>query len=432
METVLRIKTILPVLFILLLLALPATGQEKAESMAENQAPQILTTDLTRKQISKESSKSVSFVIIDDDNITQIFINGEPVQFSPGKSVVVNRIFVFKPGKTVIKVAAIDEAGNKREKEYLVGFNLADGAQLAPETEEKQAPRLFWKTVFGISLETDDNPSNDLSLPISLGDLEITGVIPDSEQPDQRTNLKGTLILVYDNLSAFFGATRTTYSKSENDYLNSQAIYFGAGYAMPLSAGRKFVLNFLALDINIGGNNYSQNMGLSPGLQFNSKDEEGTYKHLLGIDYSIKNFAASGVSNGSQMVLKWVYDSLDAEKLDSYHRTFAYGTNDNGTDASQTTFFSFDYDWQNRWQSGFKWDLGMGFQHKTYKNEIPLTSETPLGSKRVDIPIRLSTGMGWHISDDWNLMYNYKYTFNLSNKTPYVRSIHGLTLNGAF
>ncbi len=425
-----RINSILLILLFLSLTTQPIIGQEKKENTAENPAPQILTTDLTRKQISKTTTKSVSFVIIDDDNIEQISINGEPVEFSPAKSVVVNRKFVFKPGRTVIQVVAVDEAGNQRKKEYLVGFGLKEGAQMAPA--EKKPPKLFIKTVFGISLESDDNPSNDLSLPISIGDLEITGVIPDSEQPDQRTNLKGTLILAYKNYSAFFGATRTTYGKSENDYLNSQAIYVGAGYTSPLSANRKLILNFMILDINVGGDNYSQNIGLSPGLQFNSKDAEGSYKHLLGIDYTTKNFAATGVSNGSQIILKWVYDSLDAEKVDSYHRTFAYGSNDNGTDASKVTFFKFDYDWRNRWPSEFKWDLGFGIQHKTYKNEIPLSSDTPLGSKRVDLPIRFSTGMGWHINNDWNLMYNYKYTFNLSNKTPYVRSIQGLVLNGAF
>jgi len=29
-------------------------------------------------------------------------------------------------------------------------------------------------------------------------------------------------------------------------------------------------------------------------------------------------------------------------------------------------------------------------------------------------------------------MYNYDYVFNLSNKTPYVREIHGLYLSGNF
>ncbi|MBT4090662.1 MAG: hypothetical protein HN580_24020 [Deltaproteobacteria bacterium] len=425
-----RINTILIILLFLMLITQPTAGQETTGNTAKSQAPQILTTDLTYKQISKTRTKSVSFVIIDDDNINQIFINDNPVAFSPAKSVVINRKFVFNPGKTIIKVVAIDAAGNQREKTFLVGFGLKEGVQLAPAEEKK--PELFIKTVFGVSLENDDNPSNDLSLPISVGDLEITGVIPDGEQPDQRSNLKGTLILVYKNLSGFVGATRTNYSKPENEYLSSQAIYLGAGYTSPLSSSRKLVLNFIMMDINVGGDSYSQNIGLSPGLQFNSKDTGGSYKHLLGIDYTIKNFAASGISAGSQMIAKWVYDSQDAEKLDSYHRTFAYGTNDNGTAASKSTFFNFDYDWQNRWTSGLKWDLGFGIQHKTYINDVPLSSDTPLGSKRVDMPIRVSTGMGWHITNDWNLMYNYKYTFNLSNKTPYVRSVHGLTFNGAF
>lgn len=423
-------KPLLPVLSLLVLLIFPAIGGAQDTESTGNEAPQILTADLARKQVLKTETKSVSFVILDEDNIRQVFINNEPVDIFPARSIVINRKFVFKPGKTVIKVVAIDEFGNQREKEFLVGYGLEDGEQL--EDEKKKEKGLFWKVVFGASYENDDNPSNDLSLPVSIGDLEITGVIPDSEQPDTRTNLKGTLILGFGNLSAFFGGTKTTYSKSENDYLNSQAIYFGAGYGFSLSESKKLLLNLIVMDINVGGEDFSQSIGFSPGLQFKSNDKEGSYKHLLGIDYTTKDFASSDVDSGSQAVLKWVYDSLDAEMLDRYHRTFAYGMNDNGTDESKASFFTFDYDWYNRWESGFKWDLGMGMQYKTYENEAPLSSDTALGSKRVDMPIRISTGMGWHFNDDWNAMYNYKYTFNLSNKSPYVRTIHGLTVNGAF
>lgn len=411
--------------------AQPLSSFAQADETPENQAPQILTTDLTRKQIVKEPTKSVSFVIIDDDTIQQVIINDHAVEFFPAKNVVINRRFTFKPGKTIIRVVAVDEAGNRREKEYLVGFGLTDDAKL-PSDQKKKDSTLFWKVVFSTAAETDDNPSNDLSLPISIGDLEITGVIPDSEQPDTRTNYTGTLIVGLGKISAFFGGTRTTYSKAENDYLNSQAIYFGAGLGLPFPNDKKLQLNLMALDINIGGEDFSQNLKFSPGLTIHSKDEEGTYQHLLGIDYTTKDFAAEEVEKGSQLVMKWVYDSTDAEKMDRYHRTFAYGTNDNGTDASEATFLALDYDWYNRWESGFKWDLGFGIQHKTFKNEVPLSSETPLGDKRVDMPIRISTGLGWYFNADWNVMYNYEYTFNLSNKSPYVRNIHGLTLHGGF
>jgi len=427
-EMVLKIKQLLMAGLSAMLLGLPLNAQDGDSAGA---APQILTSDLTVKQLLDEATKTVSFVFIDDDPIHEISINDEAVSFIPGKTVVVNKRFVFKPGKTLIKVVAVDEAGNRREKSYLVGYAIEEGEQAMTEEQEKEGG-LFWQVSFSAALENDDNPSNDLSLPISIGDLEITGVIPDTEQPDQRRVLNGTLVVGVSRFTAFGGASQTTYGKSENEYLNSLAVYFGGGYAQPLSARTKFLLNLIWLDVNVGGEDYSQNMTLSPGLQIVSQDDEGSYKHLIGIDYSTKDFADPDIAAGSQVLLKWVYDSLDADKLDNYHRTFAYGTNDNGTELSKCTYLTFDYDWQNRWESGFKWDLGFGFQHRTYQNEVPLSSETGLGTTRVDLPLRVSTGIGWHFSQSWNLMYDYRYTFNLSNKSPYVRTIHGLTLNGAF
>lgn len=411
-----------------LLIVQPATGQ--AQDGAEA-APQILTSDLTVKQLLSEPTKFVSFVIVDDDTIEEVTINGEPTDFVPGKTVVINKHFNFQPGKTQIKVVAVDEAGNRREKSFLVGYALEEGDAFMAEEKPKERG-FFWKVSFSAAFENDDNPSNDLSLPVSIGDLEISGVIPDSEQPDSRQVINGTLVAGFNQLSAFGGMAQTTYSKSENEYLNSQAIFFGVGYNIPFSPTRKLLLNLLMLDINIGGEDFSQNTKFSPGMEFTSKDDEGSYKHVLGLDVTSKDFANPDVNAGSQMVLKWVYDSTDAEKLDNYHRTFALGTNDNGTDASKCSFATFDYDWKNRWESGFRWDLGFGFQYRNYENEVPLSTETGLGATRTDMPLRLSTGLGWVFNPDWSVMADYRYTFNLSNKSPYVRSISGLTLNGAF
>ena len=91
-----------------------------------------------------------------------------------------------------------------------------------------------------------------------------------------------------------------------------------------------------------------------------------------------------------------------------------------------------DFDWFNKWDSGLLFDIGTGFQYRTYENDIPLSEDTPLGTKRVDIPFRFSAGLGWAFNDQWKAMYNHKYETNLSNKVPYVRNIHGLTVNGQF
>ncbi len=399
-----------------------------------NEPPQILTTDLTRIQVVESPKLSVIFVVVDSDLITDITINDEPVAIESGKSVVVKKDFSFEPGKTLIKIIATDESGNSREKSYLVGYAI-EKTEVTKSADQKDKPAITWNAQGSFAYEIDDNPSNDLSLPISVGDLEIKGVIPDSEQTDSRTVINGTLSMSLGSYAGFFGISRTAYSKSENEYLGSMATFIGGVYTRPLDDTKKLMVNAMILDINVGGEDFGQNITLAPSIGFDSEDKEGAYKHILGLDYTTKSFANSDLSSGSQLLLKWVYDSTDAEKQDNYHRTFAYGMDNNGTDESEVTFFSFDYDWKNKWKSGFKWDLGMGFQHRTYKNDVPLSTETPLGTNRVDLPLRFSTGMGMEFTVDrieMDLMYNYKYTFNLSNKSPYVRSIHGLTLTGAF
>ena len=132
------------------------------------------------------------------------------------------------------------------------------------------------------------------------------------------------------------------------------------------------------------------------------------------------------------MVWKWEYNSLDAEKLDNFRSLIAYGSGNDGTDISKNTYYGLDLDWENRWESGFKWDLGFGIKHINYENEAPLSSETGLGSVRVDLPFRFSNAFGLQFTDNWYAKYTYDYTLNLSNKNIYVRTIQGISVAGAF
>jgi len=401
-----------------------------AVAQEENLAPQILTSDLVRIQEVQEQTKEVSFVIVDSDIIKEVIIDGELQIIEPATTLVIDKTFTFKKGKNLITVVAVDEKGNRIEKSFLVGFQLSS-SQASTDTRKDKA-KLTWKVRAGVDYEIDDNPTLDFSSPIDVEGLDIQGVVPDDEQPDNRQTIRATVMIGWDKITGLAGINQTNYSKSENEFLNSQATYFGAGYRLILDEKKSLLFNFLFLDINVGGGDYSQNQIFSPAFESRFKDNEGFYRHLFGIDYSIKDFADSDLSNGSQLVFKWEYNSLDAERLDNFRSLIAYGSGDEGTDVSKNTYYSMDLDWQNRWESGFRWDLGFGVKYMSYENEAPLSSDTPFGGNRVDFPLRISTAFGLQFTENWYAKYNFEYTLNLSNKNIYVRTIQGLSVVGAF
>ena len=409
---------------LILMMSWTASGQEN------ELAPQILTSDLIRTQTVEEQTKEVSFVIVDSDNIVEVSIDGEPQVFEPNSTVVIDKTFTFKKGKSIITVVAVDEKGNKQEKTYLVGFQVTEDPAMVKA--EKKADKLFWKVQVGMDYEIDDNPTLDFSSPIDVEGLDIQGVVPDNEQPDNRQSVKATLILGLGKIIGIAGINQTTYAKSENEFLNSLAVYLGAGYRITLDNTRSLLLNFLFLDINVGTGDYSQNQIFSPAFQSSYKDSDGFYRHLFGLDYTIKSFADSNLSAGNQMVWKWEYNSLDAERLDNFKSLIAYGSGNDGTDISKNTYYGIDLDWENRWESGFKWDLGFGLKYINYENEPPLSSEAGLGSVRVDLPFRFSNAFGLQFTDNWYAKFTYDYTLNLSNKNIYVRTIQGISVAGAF
>jgi hypothetical protein len=398
-------------------------------AQSNGKPPQILTSDLMRKQIIETPTILVTFVFIDNDNITYVEINGEEEDITPDKTIVVRKKFTFFPGRTLIKVKAIDEHGLEMEKHYLVGFETEDEGLLM---EEDKKDSFFWSASINLKYEYDDNPTNDASLPIKVGDLDLQGVIDDDEQPDYRKVFGGTLSAKYGSFSTSFGGIETTYNKPDNDFLNSRAIFIGLGFRTALTDSIHYQLNYLYLDININKYDYSSNQKIDTGFQFANKDSDGYYNHYLGISYLEKDFAAADQEKGSQSSINWTYDSLDAESLDLFRSNIAYGNSSDGNEDSEFTYSNWDFDWFNRWEAGFKWDLGFGFQQRQYKYAKPLSTETPFGEKRVDIPIRFSNGFGWHFNDKWQAMFNYRYVFNLSNKSPYVRTIYGLSVNGTF
>lgn len=422
-------KTKIALIIFLLMMSFYSTAYSEEQEISKNDPPQILTSDLALKQMIEDPVKVVSFVIVDSDNITEVTINGEKQEFMPAPVVEITKKFRFNPGRTLIEVVATDEAGNMRGKTFLVG--LGEGIKLGLE-EEKKPPRFLWKANFGFNYESDSNPTLDISTPIEIAGLDLQGVVLDEEQTDIRTTGNVLFSGGYGNLFGYLGGAVSKYSKKDNELLNSEAVFTGIGYYIPFSKTSNILLNGQFIDINVGEADYSQNGTLSTGVEFKKDNEKGIRKHLFAIDYTHKDFAAKERDTGSQSEFKYKFNSLDAEKLDDFQFKFVAGSGDDGIEVSENTFVEMDFDWFNKWEMGLKFDIGFGMAYRNYKNDIPLTTQTFLGVTRVDAPLRFSTGLGWEFPFNLKLMYNFEYTFNLSNDLPYVRIIHGLFLSYEF
>ena len=198
---------------------IPSVSVSAQDPLASQEAPQILTTDLKRRQTSNEVQLPVSWVIYDDDLIQEILINGKPVKFAKSQTVVINRLLNLKPGKNLISVTATDSEQNLRTRRYLVLYAKELGQ--APESplpheedHKKDKPKFSWKIVAGLKYENDSNPSQDIGIPVKIGDIEIQGVIDDSQQAVTRISQNLIALLSYGTINAFIGVNQTGYSKS--------------------------------------------------------------------------------------------------------------------------------------------------------------------------------------------------------------------------
>lgn len=401
--------------------AAPAAAQDEAE---ESQAPQILTSDLARRHVLTEDRISVDFVIVDSDNITRVTINGEPQQFTPSDTVLITKEFVFTEDRTVIEVTATDEQGNERTLQYFV---FRPGVQVAAEE-----PGLRYFVRVSLAFEIDDNPSNDLSSPIDIEGVDVEGVVPDDEQEDSRITVQALGGLIGNRWNAFLGVLSQNYSKSENENFNTRMIFLGAGYRFGAPSESSFVVRYLFVDIDIGSFDYSQQHTVTPGFEIVRKDDEGSYRDFFAVDLILKDFAQSAAEDSSQFTLKWEDIELDAAKQDRSRGVLAYGNSTEGFDESEYDFLSYNQDFVNRWDSGFRFDIGWGYQYRSYPNDEPLTEDTPLGDTRVDNLLRFSAGPGWQFNPAWFAKLGYRYVTNISNKSPYVRQIYGVTVQGTF
>lgn len=399
-----------------------------AQEVENKAAPEILTTDLTRRQRVEASQMEASFVIYDEDVVAEVTINGEKQQFIKANTLTINKRLSFQQGLNKVVVEATDEKGNKRSKIYLVAY----GVDLAPEAgaAAKESDAVTWKILGNIQYNNDTNPNNDLGLPIDTGDITVEGQIADDEQADVQTaaNLLG--IVTLGKITGMVGYSQSSYSKEIYESLNSKVMLAGVSYG-PKPSERGFAGRYILLDINLGDEAFAQYHILNAGYQFGRQDtKEGTTRNLFGIVYNYKAFADSDLDAGSTMLLNWEYTNLDTDKLDYFKSVIAFGSGNDGSDATEFSAFMMDFDWSNKWPSGFLQGTGFGMHYKDYPNQEPLTSD--LGANRIDVPIRFSFNLGWAFNSDWSLKFKYDYKVNVSTKNPSYKTITGLQLNGGF
>jgi hypothetical protein len=391
---------------------------------SEEDAPEILSSDLGQTQSVDTNKITATFVFIGSTKVKTVKINGETQTIEPGDTVQVTKTFDLKQSQTVITVSVEDEQGNKRERNYVVNYGAAPAGG---------AKAWSFRGVGEIRYEVDDNPTNDVGLPFTVSGVDVKGVIPVSQRPDMRQTASGTLSATYGGLSFFGGALRQQYEKSINSDLNTTLSYAGAGYRFHVTDATDFITNLIYSNLNIGNADYANLYTLSGAFEIRTGTPQMFKRHTLELDATEKSFVSSSQTSGVIGLAKWDYYRQNPATLTSFESLIQGGNSTEGQKLTDYSFIGGDWDWHIRWNSGFRWDLGTGYQYRSYPNDSSvLTSQSPFASTRVDNLLRVSTGFGWQWNPLWAAMLNYRYLTDLSNKSPYVRDIYGLQIMGGF
>ena len=391
-----------------------------AHAAESEDAPQILSSDLGPTTEVQTSQLTATFVVIGQHPIKSVTINGEAQTFAPGDTVQVTKAFELARGATTISVRAEDDKGNVRERSYLVGFGAAP---VVSKWEVAGSGELRY--------ERDENPTNDVGLPFTVSGIDVKGVIPASQRPDNRETVSANLIGMNGPLSVFGGGLRQQYDKTVNKGLNTTLLYGGAGYRFKMAETTDFVTNLVYSNLGVGDADYATLATVSGAFEFRSTDSKYNRRHLLEADITNKDFKSSGQTDGTIEIFKWDYLRTTPASMSTYNSLLQAGNATEGSKESDYNFFGMDFDWRNRWDSGIRFDIGFGYQYRDFPNDKqPIT--TALGATRVDHLLRASTGLGWQFNPRWATMLEYRYLTDLSNKSPYVRPIYGLSVTGGF
>lgn len=401
-----------------------------AQQEENKAAPEILTTDLVRRQRVDVSRMEVSFVIYDDDTIAEVTINGKKQEFVRANTLTIETTLNFQRGKNIVTVTAKDDMGNERVKNYLVAYGVdVEEVDKTVEKAEEDAG-LKWRITGDIRYNADSNPNNDLGLPVDTGDYTLEGQISDDDQADNQTVVNLLGMMTFGDIVGIVGYSQSSYSKELYESLKSNILILGATY-VPKANEDGLAAKYTFLDIAMGSEAFAQYHVINLGYQFGRQEkEDGVTRHVFGWTYNHKAFADSDLEAGNTNLLGWEYTNLDADKLDFFKSVIAYGTGSDGSEATEYAAFMMDFDWSNKWEFGLLQGIGLGIHYKEFPNQDPLSSD--FGDSRIDMPLRFSFSLGWAFNNDWSLGYNYDYKINISTKSPSYKIVNGLQLKGGF
>ena len=413
-----------------------AAGQEKTEeeTAGEDPAklpPEILTSDLALHTQLESNQITASFVIVDNDEVVEVRINGEAQEITPGDTVMLEKKMVFPDKVSTVEVSATDANGNTRTVRYTVYPPNVEMTAKREETPVKFSGS-YW-----VGSYQDSNPSRDLSLPFDVPGVSKLGVVPDKDQPDRRLETELMGVATYGEFRALIGKRMVTYSKDVNQGNEYDLNILGLRYGEVGTNQAGALLNYVFIDANIGGFDYAYLHYLAPSWQSKTKDAEGTYTHSYTLGLFAKDFAAPTQPDVLTYGLSWAYQSLDAEKQDSFDFKLRTGTDTDsfmvgGVDVSRYYYLGTKMAWENNWDSGFLLNFGLGMEYRKFPNETNVLTKQAFGDKRVDSPVDLGVTTGYKVMKALVVLLDYQYIFNISNNSPYVRQFLGLGLKGKF
>jgi hypothetical protein len=227
-------------------------------------APLIVITSPGNGEVFSDSGNiNVSFTVKDDDQIKEIFLNGESLPVSPSGSY--NQTIELDPGKSLITVDATDINDNVSTSEITVSFISDDteseaGDGLPDNVEVINIPEdsedLTESLVDEFTKLSDENPDFDIS---STGAVEISNLPPISNGDDATVELpaimgldpggENTLFIVP---QGFTFASNVNFSGGPVIQVNNSDINSSRPVILRDSSGRTFLVGFAYLK-NITG-----------------------------------------------------------------------------------------------------------------------------------------------------------------------------------
>jgi len=113
---------------LLLVLAVAALGASfAARAQQDDQGPQILTADLTRRQVITTDTFRISVVIVDQEPIVEVRVDGVKENIEPDQAIALNKEIDNRREETIVTISATNRSGHTREKSFLVLNPAAKG-----------------------------------------------------------------------------------------------------------------------------------------------------------------------------------------------------------------------------------------------------------------------------------------------------------------